>query len=195
MPDNRHELSFYEGKKVEAVGYYQFSDVNAGTQNRYSCIQDIEVTTHDKRKMHFSYFYVQRSGEIQAAKPLKGDRIRFTAVVNRYKKRDRDTDEEVESWGLRCPEGVEVLGSPESDHKPVMAIYQPPTRAAPILTPVVPEKPKASPVAIMKAVKALTGQVDSEALVKCVPHLSAIRSAVEIAGGEQDFLELLELVK
>jgi hypothetical protein len=70
----REFLADYEGRRVEAVGFYDTSNMLTaarGSPNKTSLLQDVEVTV-DGKTFCVGHVWVQQANAIWNAKPLKG---------------------------------------------------------------------------------------------------------------------------
>ena len=77
---------------------------------------------------------------------------------------------------------------------PQFATVLPTTRPASRLDPATPqEQIDLRPVHVIKAVKELTSRVDAGAIRLAIRHRDEIARIVSLSGGDEDFLELLDI--
>jgi hypothetical protein len=191
--EHRKALAPYEGQRVRVVGYYSVAGVGHPAHIKRACVEDCLVTTPDGKQFHIGHTWVQRANAIVNQKPLKGAKLRFSAVVSSYDHRltvpnlvgvMKET-----AWGLTHPEDVEVSGTDELDFC-ATAVKSSPQSGQQLPTP----QPVPDVVRVVQSLKELTTKIEPAVLRTAVEHLSEITDTVATCGGPDPTLRLLAVV-
>lgn len=191
----RDNLWDYVDHRIEVEGYYETSNVlnTNGRPNKTVLIQE-GMAFVDGKEIPIGHAWVQSASNIVNLKPLRGQKIRFTAVVNQYTKSLQVPNESGMMSELRCglirPEDAEIVGG-YGDEKggDYNAIPTPTPRYE------IPEvKPEVDLFAILGDVKDFSSKVPKAAMSEVLPHLAELVSLAEKAGGAEKLMRLLQFV-
>ncbi len=188
-------LSPYLDHRIECTAIYDTTSAGCPPHNKNVLVQDCDCNLPNGSTIYASHFWIQKANEIVNEKPNKGDKIRFTAIINKYRKRVADdangNPQYVDAYGLSNPADVEVLDYP---------VYRSPLLPGPV-SPVIATasakavEPPANPAKLFKAVKELVATCGAPQLLACLPHLQAIADAVKQAGGTEAFGEIIGVLQ
>lgn len=214
----REQLKPYEGERVKCRGIYDGQGTGGipGRLTIRTCVfSEVTVTVDADAAIALDHVWVQNAGEILDEKPCRGDVIEFTAVVNKYWKRDPGCD----AWGLMNPRDVVTEHSKTSQYRspllpppvtktkaeePESYFDEPTVCSTQLEDKGGPSRPEPTAKEVIAAVKGILRGFSGEDHVPA-KHLTAtlewviqnshnIEYTKGLVGGAEEFLELAEML-
>jgi len=210
MSGFRENLSPYEGLRLKCRGIYEgqgTGGVYGRPPIRTALFIEIKLELPDGGELCIEHAWVQNAGPILDEKPVRGEEIEFTAIVNKYWKREPGC----EAWGLTSAADVVTERNRVSNYRPAFLPPPPVKTKAEVEntvreTPakVEPEGPSREPVTPKEAIKAIKGILDGfsdngggiqvATLQWVIENHHNIHYTVGLVGGIEEFMDLAEML-
>jgi len=191
MSGFRENLSPYEGLRLKCRGIYEgqgTGGVYGRPPIRTALFIEIKLELPDGGELCIEHAWVQNAGPILDEKPVRGEEIEFTAIVNKYWKREPGC----EAWGLTSAADVVTERNRVSNYRPAF-LPPPPVKLTPIpMEPVNRPEARASTAEIVKAVRGILSRLEIESITTILDEHESVLAAVKLAGGRESFLDLCE---